>query len=375
MFGIITNPSRMCAKKLLELGRMRADLDSLPSEMRQETQEIFLKQSALCSLLLELNVPQGHIGDVVLPDELLLQVPMYRRIVNGAYEQHDVLEFAQHILETFAVDSPGFDSDIGASFRTTWEDAMHCNNCKERSPWIVDHSTVTVLNFREDHVAGGIVALGELWSDQLTPTCMDGRNQVECRNCHGLQTASKMRRIIKFPQNLLIGIQRAGLNGQKRFLNPVSLPMAFTPLGSTEVYHLRCVAHHTGRTSRSGHYVAQRLFDGGWWDCNDAVTSLNVASLGDVYMVIYTKDPPARFVERPVAASAHVQSLPRGVSQTKSGLHCNMCSMVFAARHSLDDHVRSSSHKLEAISWVGIKETPGRWSCQPCPSARGDAAA
>ena len=355
------NAHELAQKRVPELRMMLEDVDYLPEDMREEEKEIILKQLAICSLLEELNVPKSHSAGVVSPDDVLRHVPTYRRIVGTEYEQHDLIEFAQHILASF----PG-NTDISVSFRTTWKDQTECHQCHDVSPWVEDHATVPILNFRDDHVAGGIVELCDLWSDQLKPTLMDGVNKVMCINCPTLQIGSKTRRIVGFPKNLLIGIQRAGLNGHKKFVNPVRLPSTFTPLGSQDVYHLRCVAHHRGRTSRSGHYVAQRLYDRGWFECNDHNTTPNVAVSGDVCMVMYTKEAPTWVVERPVVASEDVQPLPPRVSQTKAGLCCNMCSLVFATRHTLDDHVASASHKMEAISWAGIKEAAGKWHCHPC---------
>ena len=160
----------LAQKRVAEFEMMLADLDNLPSDIREGEQEIILKQLAVCSLLEELNVPKGHREEVVSPDALLLHVPRYRKIIGTRYEQHDVLEFAQHILESFHGNT-----EMSASFRTTWEDSTKCHRCNKDSDWVPAHALVTILNFRVDDVAGGIVELCDLWSDQLKPTPMDGR--------------------------------------------------------------------------------------------------------------------------------------------------------------------------------------------------------
>ena len=254
-------------------------LPGVPDDVILGARDATLKESVLCSVLLELNIPKSGVGDFVAPDDLLECVPTFREFDGQRYEQHDVLEFTQHVLSSNFTDTA-----VGASCCASYKDVLVCEGCETDFATLFS-SPLTILNFRESHIGGPPVALEELWMDSLQPERMDGLHKYECTHCtptKGMQVASKTRTMLGFPENLLVGIQRAALNGIKRFRTPVTLPSVFTPPGAQEPYYLRSVVSHVGPTSQSGHYIAQRFFHGQWFVCNDDVSHANQHLSGDI---------------------------------------------------------------------------------------------
>jgi ubiquitin C-terminal hydrolase len=94
----------------------------------------------------------------------------------------------------------------------------------------------------------------------------------------GVQEEVSATRIIRAyeqpPEELWIHLNR--FNGDLRSKNmaPVTIPQKLTiPMkdGTTRAYKLNAIANHLRESNKlsSGHYTAERLIDGQWYDCND----------------------------------------------------------------------------------------------------------
>ncbi|KAK4938640.1 hypothetical protein LTR28_009551 [Elasticomyces elasticus] len=75
----------------------------------------------------------------------------------------------------------------------------------------------------------------------------------KCQDCKEENSSSKKTEFTALPENLVIGINRNGHNGQK-LMNPMRLNFGAIEIGG-ERYRMNAVVRHKGRTTDGGHYT------------------------------------------------------------------------------------------------------------------------
>ena len=329
-----------------------------------------------CELISRLAMPRDVVS-AVDPSPLMSVGSVearFRQRSAAGFQQHDAHEFLLYVLSRLG---PNVTEEI--SF--TMETSSRCQSCRHESSLPVTAEVIT-LHFPPGEVSSS-VPLSRLWRNALVPETLSGEaNASLCEQCMDVQPRTNCLRVVSFPNNIVFHIQRSVSaftlqhgGSTRKIFTAVDIPSVFHPEGSPHPYYLRAVVRHIGLSVQSGHYVAERLFGSTWFSCNDStVVPKHGALPGDVYLVMYSAEPPPpeapvqigppsdrpppppqipRQKALPAAprippAQPPTRTVPKLAPIKKAppvGTKCELCNVCCTTTAAMAKHVKSKGHQ------------------------------
>ncbi|KAF7294772.1 hypothetical protein MIND_01014800 [Mycena indigotica] len=266
-----------------DLAFRRGVFDCEPPEGNFEKSPIFQLQITFAAL-------QCIAQDVFNPEKLVEALEL------KTTEQQDAQEFSKlflsHLDTEFQKQSnPVLKTLITDQFQGKRVYGIICSKCGNDSPKDSDFLEIEI-NFKNN------TKLEDGISNSLREELMSGDNQYSCSTCGGLQDATRYTELASLPPVIHFSLQRFSYNldtmERVKSKNVITFPQVLdmTPfLGKTadvstkadsNIYELRGVLLHKGKSAYHGHYEAQihDVTSSSWFQFNDEVVS-RIKKLGD----------------------------------------------------------------------------------------------
>ncbi|KAJ7940429.1 hypothetical protein B0H13DRAFT_2648065 [Mycena leptocephala] len=215
-------------------------------------------------------------------------------------EQQDAQEFSKlfmsHLDAEFKKQSnPALQSLITDQFQGKQVYGTICSNCRSVSARDTDFLEIEI-NFKNN------AKLEDSIADLLQEETLSGDNQYLCSACESLQDATRYTELASFPPVLHFSLLRfvydVSTMERRKSKHTISFPMtidmtrflgnaaarksASTKKSEENIYELRGVLLHKGKSAYHGHYEAQ-VFDAtkhSWFQFNDEIVT-KIKKLGD----------------------------------------------------------------------------------------------
>ena len=320
-------------------------------------------QEQLFCALRELSLPAGD-GPLV-PSCLLDALPRFREEIyedevldddgeptgawNVTYPQHDACEFLEYLMTEGLLGAVGRNCFLQVLSKKT------CHNCGTVTK-VTDHMGVSRMKFFS-LPEKGVVSLQQLWDAQFRPETIKEYRCAACAHPPQENTAITVPRVKKYPEHLIMQINRAGVHGQKLKGLRVDIPDVFQPTSGAPKYFLRSLIRHRGTTARSGHYVAERVYNGLWFCCDDSTVTPGRNMAGDPYIAVYTADGS----DLPAAPPTANECLRHLAGRKKGTIKCDIChsdtnDCTFTEMKDLKKHNKNPEHlKAQSAYKRGVK--------------------
>ena len=342
-------------------------LSSVPAIVKyamEATEFVSDAQEELCGAIKTMSLPAVK-GIPLVPSSLLDCFPQFRKEIfhdevlddqgeptgawNVTYPQHDACEFLDNIM------TEGLLGGVGRNCFMQVRSKKTCNNCSKETQ-VTDHISVSRMKFLTLPEVGA-VSLQQLWDAQFKPEIIAEYRCAACVHPYQENTCITVPRLTKYPEHLVMQINRAGINGEKMKGLSVNIPDVFQPAQGAPKYFLRSIIRHRGVTARVGHYVAERVFNGMWFCCDDEIVKRGRNMSGDPYVVVYTADGS----DLPAALPTAKEALQHLAGKKKGVIKCDLChsetnDCTFADVRGLKVHKSKPEHfKAQCAYKRGVK--------------------